>query len=208
LGQVGAYLAPAGLETSLRRLARRELWPAWLRAEWFLARGVRPAPGQRDAASLHECLHLARTRTNLPMLLRFDDRSSMACSVESRVPFLTRPLAEFLAGLPADYLLDGEARSKSIFRQAMRGIVPDAVLDRPDKVGFATPERSWLVEELAPWVEDLLSRGAVERIPALEPAALAEEWRAVRSGRRRFDYRVWRWINLIRWVELNGARFA
>jgi asparagine synthase (glutamine-hydrolysing) len=53
-------------------------------------------------------------------------------------------MAEFLLRLPEHYLLGPDGQSKHVFRAAMRGIVPDAILDRRDKVGFQTPERDLL----------------------------------------------------------------
>lgn len=90
--------------------------------------------------------HLKETllKTSLPRLLRYDDRNSMASSVESRVPFLDRQLVEFVYSLPDEYLISKEGVSKYILREAMRGIVPDEILDRKDKVGFATPESDWM----------------------------------------------------------------
>jgi asparagine synthase (glutamine-hydrolysing) len=82
----------------------------------------------------------------------------------------------------------------------MRGLVPDAILDRRDKIGFATPEKRWLTA-LRPWVEATLSCDRAHAIPALKPAAMQREWQAVLAGRRPFDFRVWRWLNLIRWAD-------
>jgi asparagine synthase (glutamine-hydrolysing) len=86
----------------------------------------------------------------------------------------------------------------------MRGIVPDAILDRRDKIGFATPEKKWL-SELGPWVEDTLAR--VSRVPALDAVAVQREWKAVQSGAKLFDWRIWRWVNLVRWAEASDVRF-
>lgn len=80
----------------------------------------------------------------LPSLLRYGDRNAMRFSIENRVPFLTIPLAEFLLTLPEEFLISQYGETKSIFRSAMRGIVPDAILDRRDKVGFETPMVSWI----------------------------------------------------------------
>jgi asparagine synthase (glutamine-hydrolysing) len=143
------------------------------------------------------------TWEGLPQLLRHGDRNAMAFSVESRVPFLTRETAEFCLSLPEDYLIDMNGRTKSVFREAMRGIVPDAILDRRDKIGFETPERAWL-DALAPWVKETL--GASRDIPWLMMDEVRKEWRAVREGRKRFDRRIWRMLNYIRWTQLFGLR--
>jgi asparagine synthase (glutamine-hydrolysing) len=124
----------------------------------------------------------------------------MASSIESRLPFLTPDFAEFLLRLPEEYILGNDGTSKNVFRAAMRGIVPDAILDRRDKIGFATPEQRWL-RTLRPWVEQTLTSERARAIGALNQAALQRDWHAVLAGRARFDFRIWRWVNLIRWAE-------
>jgi asparagine synthase (glutamine-hydrolysing) len=96
--------------------------------------------------------------------------------------------------LPEALLVDDEATSKAVFRDAMRGIVPDQVLDRRDKIGFATPERSWM-GALSGWVETVLSSEGARAVPALRPAALD------RSSSRVMEGPTWRAVNLIRWSE-------
>jgi asparagine synthase (glutamine-hydrolysing) len=131
----------------------------------------------------------------------------MAWSIESRVPFLTPALAEFHLALPEEYLISPDGVTKHVFREAMRGIVPDAILDRRDKIGFATPEKRWL-QELGPWIESVLTPDRLSRVPALNASAVGREWRAVLAGQRKFDWRVWRWVNLVRWGEAVGAEFC
>lgn len=201
----GHYLLPLELYGAVRRWVDDDLAPAWLNRSWLEARGVqfqpmRPAKYGREILreELLETLHTS----SLPMLLRYEDRNSMAHSVESRVPFLTPKLAEFLLSLPEDYLISNKGTSKHVFREAMRGIVPDSILDRRDKVGFATPEQRWL-RYLAPWVEQTLE--AVkdgQMTPFFSYPELLAEWRRVLNGQKGFNFRVWRWINVIRWVEL------
>jgi len=93
---------------------------------------------------LMSTLRSAQTRIGLPSLLRNGDRNSMRFSIESRVPFLDRELTEFVMGLPEEWLVGPDGTSKRILRDAVRDLVPDEVVDRRDKVGFETPETSWL----------------------------------------------------------------
>ncbi|WP_420129553.1 asparagine synthase (glutamine-hydrolyzing) [Longimicrobium sp.] len=145
-------------------------------------------------------------RYGLPALLRYEDRNSMAHSIESRVPFLTTRLAEFIFSLPEEYLIDGRGVTKSVFRRAMRGIVPDAILDRRDKVGFATPEARWL-ESLRGWVDGVLSPDALRAVPVLDAGAVRATWEQARGGTGGLDPRLWRWINLVRWSQVHGVTF-
>jgi len=89
-------------------------------------------------------------------LLRFEDRNSMYHSIESRVPFLNKELADFLISLPAEFIISDKGVTKFVFREAMRGIVPDSILQRNDKIGFATPQANWL-RCASDWISDVLS---------------------------------------------------
>ena len=124
----------------------------------------------------------------------------MASSVESRVPFLTPELVNFLGQLPEEYIIAPDGTSKLVFRRAMRGIVPDIILNRRDKLGFVTPEHRWLYG-LKDWVKTLLHSDTARHLPFLKIDAVQQEWESVCNGKRRLDFRVWRWVNLIRWTE-------
>ncbi len=83
------------------------------------------------------------TETNLPQLLRYEDRNSMHHSIETRLPFLDYRLVELGVALPTGLKIDASGIQKSVLRQVMRGVVPDGILDRHDKIGFAPPDRIW-----------------------------------------------------------------
>jgi asparagine synthase (glutamine-hydrolysing) len=207
--QSGSLLCPASWKALAHQLLGEGLMPSWLNAAWFQGHGVTAPVAHRRGRSdlLREQLHETVVRTSLPMLLRFEDRNSMASSIESRVPFLTPALAEFVLRLPEEYIIGADGTSKNVFRKAMRGLVPDPILDRRDKIGFATPERRWLTA-LRPWVDATLASDRAHAIPALNPLAMQREWQAVLEGRRPFDFRVWRWLNLIRWADQFDVSFA
>jgi asparagine synthase (glutamine-hydrolysing) len=131
----------------------------------------------------------------------------MRFSVESRVPFLTADLAQFLFSLPEEYLISRQGETKCVFKAAMRGIVPDAILDRRDKIGFATPEQDWLVK-IAPQARKWLEES--EPLAWLNKQEMLKEFDAVISGHSVFSWQVWRFINFSRWyslvfVPLSGA---
>ncbi|MBV9411685.1 MAG: asparagine synthase (glutamine-hydrolyzing), partial [Acidimicrobiia bacterium] len=187
-----ARILPSWADAPARRLAGEDLVPSWLNGAWFEARGVSGRTAREGGAAregLRGTLTEDLRRTSLPALLRYEDRNSMAWSVESRVPFLTPALAEFVLALPEEYLVDDEGTTKAVFRTAMQGLVPDPVLERRDKIGFATPERSWLTG-LSSWVEDVLARARTQpglpiRIDALDP-----------KGSQLSDGVLWRAVNL------------
>jgi asparagine synthase (glutamine-hydrolysing) len=205
LANAGGALLPEGLQ-SVRRLVKRSLGngsnSAWLDERWFFERGVVPRRRMktRTKLMLQEQLYETLSESSLPMLLRYEDRNSMAHSIESRVPFLTSDLAEFILALPEQHLISAEGTSKSVFRRAMRGIVPDAILDRRDKIGFATPEKRWIAT-LRPWVEKILASEAASQIPGLNRDIMREQWEAMLADRQAFDFRIWRWLNIVSWTQ-------
>lgn len=206
----GEFLVPPSLQSLVRPLVGQELTPAWLDADWFRARGVRLEPAKytySDGADvLRAQLRRATTWSSLPMLLRYEDRNSMAHSIESRVPFLTTTLADFVLSLPEEHLVDRDGVSKAVFRRAMRGIVPDAILDRRDKIGFATPEAAWR-RALRPRLEARFASAAAAGVPVFRHEALRRAFDAALARGDGRDFRPWRWFNLLEWAERTGAGF-
>ena len=94
----------------------------------------------RGVSRLNRMLHLDRSHFLADHNLNYTDKMAMACGVEVRVPFLDRDLADFSERLP-DRLKQRGGEGKFILRQAMRGVLPDSVLDRP-KTGFGFPLRA------------------------------------------------------------------
>jgi asparagine synthase (glutamine-hydrolysing) len=144
-------------------------------------------------------LVISSSRYGLPGLLRHADRNSMRFSVESRVPFLTTEMANFIFSLPERYLISQKGETKSIFKTAMRGVVPDEILDRRDKIGFATPEQDWLVK-LAPKAKKWLEES--DELPLINKRAMLSEFDAIISGKIPFSWQAWRFINFSRWYSL------
>ena len=83
--------------------------------------------------------------TTLQTLLHFEDRNSMAFSLESRVPFLNHKLVEFAFSLTNSDKINNKAETKYILRESLKKVLPQAVYERKDKKGFVTPgEVKWL----------------------------------------------------------------
>jgi asparagine synthase (glutamine-hydrolysing) len=122
----------------------------------------------------------------------------MSASVESRVPFLDRNLVEFSLSLPENFLISDHGESKSVFRAAMRGIVPDSILDRRDKIGFETPQRIWIDNVLRQHGTHLNSLLGSSDMFRLEKSTLSEFWSGLSSN----PASAWRVINFLKWSEL------
>jgi asparagine synthase (glutamine-hydrolysing) len=85
---------------------------------------------------------LINLTANLPMLLHWEDRNSMAHSVEARLPFLDYRVVEFALNVPDDFKIR-DGRTKAVLRQGVDPLVPPLVAQRKDKLGFSTGEFDW-----------------------------------------------------------------
>jgi len=148
-------------------------------------------------ASLRDQLRLDVETTSLPALLRYEDRNSMAFSVEARTPFLDYRLVEHAQALPARALIR-DGWTKAVLRDAMTGIVPEAVRGRRDKLGFATPERSWLCA-LAPDIREWLGPSA--RIRPHLRAALLDQWLRGSDAELAARPGLWRLLSSELWLR-------
>ncbi len=115
-----------------------------------------------DAVDILDKLLYVDTKTYLHELLMKQDQMSMAASVESRVPFLDHKLVEFSARMPRDLKLR-EGTTKWVLREAMKGILPPTILDRP-KMGFPVPVGDWFRGEFRSVIDNyVLGPRACER---------------------------------------------
>lgn len=139
--------------------------------------------------------------TNLPMLLHYEDRSSMAHGIEARVPFLDHPVVEFAIGLGDLHKIDG-AETKVLLRRSMDRLLPSEVLQRRDKIGFATPESTWfrgnLLDALVGEIRILPTRLS-GMFDSGRIRALAED---VAAGRREMSGLAWRLACLSIWARV------
>lgn len=126
------------------------------------------------------------TSINLPMLLRWEDRNSMAHSIEARTPFLDYRVVEACLAMPAEFKIGGGV-SKRVMRGAMRGLVPDRILDRKDKMGFVTAEQVWLKGEARAQFRTAIQE-SLERFPGLFSDRLLPDFDAVTAGEKGFDF--------------------
>jgi asparagine synthase (glutamine-hydrolysing) len=138
--------------------------------------------------------------SNLPMLLRFEDRNSMAHSVEARVPFVENDLIAFTLGLGEHHKMVG-SDNKMVLRRAMKDVLPASVLDRRDKLGFSTPESDWIRGGLKDCIFRGIDLGAT-RFPDLLDWDVARQLRdaAMVDGATAHP-QVWRLANLGLWAE-------
>lgn len=195
-------LLPEATGRTVRRAADESLRPPWLNGRWFGERGVtaHQRPQGRGEEALREELLLSVETLSLPQLLRYEDRNSMAHSIESRVPFCNAALAEFVLSLPADHLVARDGTSKAVLRGAAETFVPRQVLAR-EKIGFAVPERAWL-SSLGPWISGCLKEISPAEVPFLRWGAVAGTIESALRARGPLSGVPWRLLNVARWVSV------
>lgn len=131
------------------------------------------------------------------------DRSAMAASIEVRVPFLDHELVDYVASLPSQTKL-GRGHKKHLLRRALRGIVPDSVIDAP-KMGFGTPFSNWIKGELADVVlEATEARSGGAPVLLFDPAVMRDRIRSHRNGERDFGFLLWKCLQLTLWHDYVG----
>jgi asparagine synthase (glutamine-hydrolysing) len=226
--------AVPALPSSIRRYARRtflalEPGPRGLFYENFavfpegVQRGLLADPGFLDARDPYagelqcyaeapggtlERMSHADLQTYLVELLMKQDQMSMAASIESRVPFLDHEFVEYVAAMPARFKVSGW-RTKVVLREALRDLVPPAILTR-GKMGFPVPVGRWFRGPSWPLVEEfVLSPRALQR-RLFRPEGLRRIADEHRAGVGEHGDRLWLLVNLEMWqrVFLDGEDVA
>lgn len=153
-----------------------------------------------DSTDLRSAL-LAMTMHKLQHLLKWTDHNSMYFSIESRVPFLDHRLVEATLSLPGHQIIK-DGMTKYILRCAMHGLVPDAILNRRDKIGFGTPEDGWFRH---PALREVI-HAAIES-PVLRHAGMIDiaEMRRIfahhMSGGGDHSRALWKCLHLYLWLS-------
>jgi asparagine synthase (glutamine-hydrolysing) len=150
-----------------------------------------------EAEYLNNVLYQFTFLNNLPPLLRYEDRNSMAFSVESRVPFLDHRLVEFVFSLPSHFKLR-DGYTKRVMRDAITGVIPEKIRRRARKMGFATPERHWQQTILQPLIRQALAD------PRLHPFIIPDKAEAYLTWLETYpnlNFAPWRWLNLSLWLK-------
>jgi len=157
-----------------------------------------------NAHFLNQMLYLDTKIFMVSLNLTYNDKMSMASSVEVRVPFLDRSLAEFVAGNVSPALkLKGKLRptTKYILRQAMRDVLPREVLRQP-KAGFAAPVDYWLANDLRDMVDDLLSESQIRARGLFNPLVVQSFVEEQRRGVQDWSSQIWQFLTLELWMKM------
>ncbi|UNC93628.1 asparagine synthase (glutamine-hydrolyzing) [Candidatus Contubernalis alkaliaceticus] len=202
LKQTASLLFPEGLRRTVQRLKGRgdPTSPDWLDMNKL---GAAPEDtffkSGNKAHSVGQLSYAQLTATSLPMLLHWEDRDSMAHSVESRVPFLDYRLVEFVLSLPDEYKIF-QGTTKYVLRQSMKGVLPERIRLRQDKMAFVTPAEVWMKQQAPQWFISELKQAVEVSRGILTPRAL-DQLEQMLAGKIPFSYLTWRFISFGRWLK-------
>jgi asparagine synthase (glutamine-hydrolysing) len=141
----------------------------------------------------------------LQKYLRWEDRNSMAHSVEARVPFLDHRLVEFVHSLPVEYL-DNKDMSKRILVEAMDGILPEKVRNRKDKQGFITPEEMWFKSDFKNEFLNLLDENVIYAKGIIDKKEARSFLIKMQNGDIPFDYSYWHILQFCIWMKVFNVK--
>lgn len=214
MAETAGFLRLHGLQLDPFLLAVGVCVPRWLRTP--LSRRYLRVPLETEFAARHaarsrvpEDLYCRmsfaealaqRTTIGLQQLLRAEDRNAMAFSIEARLPFLDHRLVEFL------FTLDGHWKirrglTKYVLREAMRGILPEAVRHRMGKLGFPTPFAAWLREPaVRRYVESVLGSASFRGRGYLDAERLQRLYARHLAGKDA-SQTLWKALNLELWFR-------
>lgn len=149
---------------------------------------------------LENASYAALANTSIPALLHYEDRNSMAFSMESRVPFLDYRLVEFCIGLPYDQKINADT-TKVIMRKALKGILPDEITYRRDKKGYPTPFARWLREDIKNDVSDILFSEKAKARKIFDIEEIEKQFKKHLSGEADVSWQIWRWLTTELWFR-------
>lgn len=166
----------------------------------FVSKFSRTTKNKRKHSNLVESLYLGITK-GLPGLLRYEDRNSMAFSIEARVPFLDYRLVEYIFSLPVSQKLRN-GWTKYILRNAMDGKLPEEIRKRRRKIGFETPQASWM-RLLKNEIREIFTSQEFRERKYFNPSEVLERFDDFCKGKLD-DYAkiFWRILNLEIWLEV------
>lgn len=150
---------------------------------------------------LNNLSHHFITQLSIPTLLHYEDRSSMAHSIESRVPFLDYRLVEFGVNLPAQYLAVKDM-SRPLFRKAFENYLPAQIISRKDKLGYPVPFDKWTRNNIKKYVVDTLTDPYALIFKYLDRELVGKNLRQHFKKEIDYSWDIWRLLSFEKFLEL------
>lgn len=163
-------------------------------------------PAVEYSRNLNERLFEDVTTLTTPGLLRYEDKNSMAHSLESRVPFFDHEVVEYIFNLPIDQKIK-HGWNRYIYRQAMENIIPDKNRLRRSKVGFTNPEWEW-IERKSDKFMDIFNSESFRSRRFWNADKVLAEFKLALSGQKKGDILFfWRLFIVEMWMRIYVDKF-
>jgi asparagine synthase (glutamine-hydrolysing) len=159
------------------------------------------APRRPVFNALHDALEADTFGRYLTTLLRYGDRNSMAHSREVRLPFCDHRIAEFVFRLPP-HMIMGEAQTKRLLRESMRGVLPESIATRWNKQGFRPPQELWFTSpRLRALIKDTLASEAFRASPYWHSSWWQTAVERAERGERHLVWAIWQPVIIELWKK-------
>ena len=149
---------------------------------------------------LNQMLYVDTKTFMVSLNLMVADKTSMASSVETRVPFLDWEFAQWIASNVPPHLKLKGATTKYIYRRALRDMIPSEVMLQR-KAGFTAPIDMWLGNDLKTFLRDILSRDRLKRHGIFNPSSVDKLLSEQSAGTKDWSYPIWQILTLELWIE-------
>lgn len=191
------FLLPEGLKTKARLSEKGYLNPSFSNnysVDNIIAAKLYDSPDLQSALLNH-------FEYKLEHLLKWEDRNSMWFSLESRVPFLDYRLVEGTLAMPSNKIIN-QGITKQILRNAMKGVLPEKIRTRQDKIGFGTPEDEWFRSSFfIDFVNDLINSEKFKSRGIIDHTSAQRLFNDHISRKKNISKEIWKWINLELWFR-------
>jgi asparagine synthase (glutamine-hydrolysing) len=158
------------------------------------------AKGLYGSSSLQEAL-INHFEYKLEHLLKWEDRNSMWYSMEARVPFLDHRLVERTLSLPDEQIIQ-KGETKAILRTAMKGILPEKIRTRNDKIGFGTPQDEWFRQPMfQKYINALIHSTSFRHRGFLDVNKIDNIYKKHLDRKGNYGNEIWKWIHLENWYN-------
>jgi asparagine synthase (glutamine-hydrolysing) len=188
------FLMPAGLKSKLRISEKGYLSRNFsnLKFDSVIPFELYNSPDMQTALFNH-------FEYKLEHLLKWQDLNSMRFSIEARVPFLDYRLVQGLLTLDTGKLI-ANGITKRFLREAMKGVLPEKIRTRMDKIGFETPQNEWFrTTQFKSFINDILQSDSFKRRDIVDVKKANKLYQLHLNGKTDISKEIWKWINLELW---------
>ncbi|HMQ87949.1 MAG TPA: asparagine synthase-related protein, partial [Flavilitoribacter sp.] len=192
------FLSPLAMRTRLRAMEKGYLDPGFYQEHAANATVI--AGDLYGSRTLQDAL-INHFEYKLEHLLKWEDSNSMWFSIEARVPFLDYRLVERTLTLDDKLIID-KGMTKKILREAMKGVLPEPIRVRRDKIGFGTPQDEWFRKPVfREYIEDLIYSKPFASRGFMDVKKVQDIYRKHVNREGNHAKLIWKWIHLENWFH-------